>query len=70
MCFKNAACKGNELEHQEYQCVILHHHYYEYHYSPHKLGFQKTMWVGDQKLMTDLQWPYNVIMRHNHWHSR
>ena len=37
--------------------VILHHLFYEYHYSPHKLAFQTITRVGDQKLMIDLEWP-------------
>ena len=32
--------------------------YYEYYYSPHKLAFQNIMRAGDQKLMTNLEWPY------------
>ena len=30
--------------HNEYhviQCIILRHNYYEYHYSPYKIGFSK-----------------------------
>ena len=37
--------------------VILHHLFYEYHYSPHKLAFQNIMRAGDQKLVIDLEWP-------------
>ena len=29
--------------------------------SPHKLGFQFSMWAGDQKLRFDLVWPYHII---------
>ena len=42
------------------QYVILHHFYYEYHYSPHKLPFQNIMRAGDQKLMINLEWPYSA----------
>ena len=35
--------------------IQLHHHYYEYHYSPN-IGFQIIMRGGDQKLMIDLEW--------------
>ena len=43
--------------------VILRHHFYEYHYSPHKLAFQNIMRAGDQKLMIDLEWPYCTMTR-------
>ena len=47
--------------------VILRHLFYEYHYSHHKLAFQNIMRAGDQKLMIDLEWPYqllNILIMH------
>ena len=49
------------------QYVVLHHFYYEYHYSPHKLPFQNIMRASDQKLMINLEWPYSELPK---WHYR
>ena len=38
------------------------------HYSHHKLAFQNTMRAGDQKLMIDLEWPYDQLMIHTCMH--
>ena len=46
--------------------VVDGHIYYEYHYSPNKLAFQNTMQAGDQKVMIDLEWPYNTQICLNH----
>ena len=40
------------------QYVVSYHFYYEYHYSPHKMAFQNIMRAGDQKLVINLEWPY------------
>ena len=52
--------KMYDLKSQYYvaQYLVLHHFYYEYRYSPHKLAFQNIMRVGDRKLMINLEWPY------------
>ena len=65
---------GNELEIKlyEYQYyVILHHFYYEYYYSPHKINwlFKISCRRVTQKLMTNLEWPYIMCACGEHVYS-
>ena len=50
--------------------VILRQHFYEYHYSPHKLAFQNIVQAGDQKLMIDLEWPNQSFIQWGKLHPK
>ena len=55
MCSRQRTQDVRSQEYHVAQYGVLHHFYYEYHYSPHKMVFQHIMPAGDQKPVINLE---------------